>query len=107
MIITSTLKEINLLPNTLEEEISQNIHTILNTIKGTVALNRNFGIDIGFLDNVSDKGLIKCKMAILNAISTYEPRVKVIKVNVKKDVVNAQNGDFYIEVEVNILDEYK
>ncbi len=107
MIITNKLKTINLLPNTFEEEIAQNIYTILNTIKGTVALNRNFGIDIGFIDDVSDKGLVKCKMAVLQSISTYEPRVEVIKVNVKKDVASSEEDDFYIEVEVNIINEYR
>ncbi len=107
MIITNKTQEYNLQPSTVEEEIAQNIRVILNTIKGTVPLNRNLGLDISFIDEPANTALMRCKFTILEAINKDEPRVEVIDINVQNNKENALNGDFTIEVEVEILNEFR
>ena len=48
--VTASLNEINLFPKNEKIEILQNIKTILTTIKGTVPLDRDFGIDSSVID---------------------------------------------------------
>jgi hypothetical protein len=42
-------REINLLPQTLVEEVLQNLHTLLGTPKFSVPLDRDFGLECAFL----------------------------------------------------------
>ncbi len=107
MIVTNKKQFYNLQPKTIEDEILQNICVILNTYKGTVPLNRKLGVDISFIDTPSNLGLIKSKMLIAEAIQKYEPRASVTKVVLNKALGNDMEGDFNIEVEVDILDEFK
>ncbi len=107
MIVTNQKKIFNFFPNTIEEEIEQNIRVILGTYRGTVPLNRKFGIDTSFIDNPSNKALIISKLKISEAIQEFEPRVEVTKISIERDIENALNGDFTMLVEVNIKDEFK
>lgn len=81
--VTASLNEINLFPKNEKIEILQNIKTILTTIKGTVPLDRDFGID----SSVIDKPVTIVKPLIIKeikeAIEKYEPRAKLISVDWK------------------------
>ena len=78
--VTADLSEINLIPATEFEEILQNVKTILATVKGTVPLDRNFGIDKKILDLPVNVAKAKISAAIVKAINEFEPRVKVRKI---------------------------
>ncbi len=104
--IMNTQDTYNLMPLSIIEEITQNIKLILTTIKGTVPLDRNFGIDISFLDNPIPKAVMRAKISILETVKKYEPRVEVLKVELINDALNIQDGKVTVKVEVKILDEY-
>lgn len=69
--------EVNLSPANEYEEILQNIRTILSTPVGSVPLDRDFGVDMSFIDRPLPKAQAEIASGIVNAIKTYEPRVSV------------------------------
>ena len=79
--VTASLNEINLFPKNEKIEILQNIKTILTTIKGTVPLDRDFGID----GTLIDKPLTVAKPLIVKdikeKIEQYEPRAKFVSIS--------------------------
>lgn len=77
-------KPLNLLATGIEE-ILQNITVILTTPKGSVTLDRSFGIDMSFLDLPLEISENICTTQIIEAIQDYEPRVEVTKVSYEKD----------------------
>lgn len=64
-------------PQTELEEIIQNVRTILTTRKGSVPLDREFGIDMSIVDkpSTSVQGLLTVE--VMETVEKYEPRVKV------------------------------
>ncbi len=107
LVITNKKEIYNLIPTTTIEELSQNINVILSTVKGSVALDRDFGIDISFIDNPTPRAIMKAKINISEAIKKYEPRVEVKKVIIDNTNGDLLNGDCVVKVEVEVLDEYK
>lgn len=107
MIISNKSSNYNLLPSSTHEEIAQNISVILSTYKGTVPLNREFGLNTSFIDMTTKSGINIAKFHIGQAINKYEPRVEVINISIIKNDESAIDGDFEIKVEVKILDEFK
>lgn len=69
--------EVNLSPANKYEEILQNVRTILATPVGSVPLDRDFGVDMRFIDRPLPKAQAEISSGIVNAIRTYEPRVSV------------------------------
>ncbi|MDP5277136.1 GPW/gp25 family protein [Chengkuizengella axinellae] len=98
MEITATKNSIDF-GATGESEIIQNIQTILTTIKGTVPLDRGFGLDITSLDGPIQ--IVKAKLTheIVNAIQEYEPRVNVESVQFHE---NRLEGKLIPIVKVNL-----
>lgn len=74
--VTTTLDKVDFYPSNIHVEVLQNIRTILTTIKGTVPLDRDFGIDAALIDrpiNIIKPLLVK---EVKEAIEKYEPRAK-------------------------------
>ena len=94
------LTDVNLMPATEYEEIVQNVQMILATMKGTVPLDRGFGIDGRFLDEPT--GVVQARAAaeITSAINSQEPRARVQKVFFDGDLA----GGFGISVRIEIVD---
>ncbi|MDA3731677.1 GPW/gp25 family protein [Niameybacter massiliensis] len=82
--ITTDHKPLNMLARGVEE-ILQNIAIILTTPKGSVTLDRDFGIDMSALDLPLEMAENICTAQIIEAIQDYEPRVKVAKVTYEKE----------------------
>lgn len=66
-------------------EIIQNLKTILTTVKGSVPLDRSFGLDNSALDNPPLMAEALMTAAVLDAIETYEERVVVESVKFNHD----------------------
>lgn len=64
-----------------QAEIVQNVAVILSTIKGTVPLDREFGISAGFLDKPMPVAQALTAGEIAAEVEKQEPRVKVTKVD--------------------------
>ena len=78
--VRPTLTNVNLMPATELEEIVQNVQMILATFKGTVPLDRNFGIDGRYLDEPINAVQARATAEITSAVNSQEPRAKVQKV---------------------------
>jgi len=84
------------------EEILQNIRVILDTPKGSLPLDRDFGVDWSIVDSPTPFAIQKLKAKIVRAIEKYEPRVKVTKITSNFN----EDGQvfFFIEGEIEIID---
>lgn len=61
--------------------ILQNVYLILATKKNTVPLYRDFGLEMKFIDRPSAVALTMAVAEIKEALQEFEPRVKVIDVD--------------------------
>lgn len=63
-----------------DEELLQNVKTILTTPAGSVAFDRDFGIDWTLLDNPVNITKAKLSAEYVRKIRRYEPRVVIISI---------------------------
>lgn len=82
------------------EEILQNVGIIISTPKGTVPLDRNFGIDISMLDLPIEIAENLLTVQIIEAIQEYEERVQVEKVSYTKNHIT---GKLEPKVQVSLI----
>ena len=85
-LIAGGLNHINFAPATVAEEILQNIKCILSTVKFSVPLDRDFGIDASMVDMPIDVAKAKLVPEIFMAIAKYEPRATVIDISWEGDI---------------------
>ncbi len=86
------------------DEIYQNVRTILATAKGSVPLDRDFGVDQTFLDHPTSMAMAKSLPAIVEAVEKYEPRVAVVSVTWVAS--EAMEGRMIPRVRIRIRDGY-
>lgn len=68
---------IDIAPKNDVNEILQNVRTILATTKGTIPLDREFGIDGSVIDMSTMQAQAYLTNEIFQAIRRYEPRVSI------------------------------
>lgn len=68
---------IEIAPKNDVNEILQNVRTILATTKGTIPLDREFGIDGSVIDMPTMQAQAYLTNEIFQAIRRYEPRVSI------------------------------
>lgn len=95
-IFTAQLDGVNFAPRNIYEEIIQNVKTICTTPKGSVPLDRDFGVDMQFLDKPQNKAIAMIQSEIIQAVRKYEKRCKVIGVK-----FNGSN-DGYLDAQIRI-----
>ena len=103
--VTLDINEVNMMPSTELEEILQNVKTILATVKGTVPLDREFGVDHKILDLPISVVKAKLSAAIVTAINKQEPRVRVKKIIYDNSEVETMDGTLKPCVDVEIVEE--
>ncbi|MDG0871018.1 GPW/gp25 family protein [Paenibacillus thiaminolyticus] len=92
--------KINFYPATRAEEIEQNVKCIVDTVAGTVPLDRAFGLDVPqdvpapFLES-------QLTIRVIEAVQEYEPRVEVAGVTVEP----GEDGKVYPRVAYNLIGE--
>ena len=74
------LNNINFSPKNEVEEILQNVGCILSTIKGTVPLDRDFGVSPDFLDAPMNVARVKLIQEVVEKVPEQEPRATVKEV---------------------------
>lgn len=84
------------------DEIVQNIRMILTTIRGTLYLDRNFGLDPDLIDTPQLQAMIRYREEIVNQIEKYEPRVNVVEINFITNNNDAMNGALTPVVKIEI-----
>lgn len=85
------------------EEILQNVYMILNTPKGSVTLNRKFGVDMAPLDMPIEVAKNLMTSNILEALQDFEPRATLVKVDYIQDHLS---GKLQMKVSVKIDHAY-
>lgn len=100
------LREVNMFPNSVHEEILQNVMVLLKTRRGTVPLDRELGLENDFIDDPLPRGMMRFALFALETIQDYEPRVEVTEIDFTPRPDSAMDGRLYPRVKVRILDEY-
>jgi len=80
-------------------EVMQNVRTILTTRRGTVPLDRGFGISFDFLDSPINTARAKAEQEIFLQLKKYEPRA-ILKQIVWGADLNL--GQIYPKVKVEV-----
>lgn len=94
--------KICVLPGTVVEEVLQNLYTLLSTVKGSVPLYRDFGINGDIIDRPIPIAKSLYINEIYEAVNKYESRIEVVKV--KFDESAEQEGKIIPILEVKIND---
>lgn len=83
-------------------EIVQNVRTILTTPKGSVPLDREFGLTWTVLDRPLPEAKAAYTGEAVTQIQKYEPRVKILSVSFRADTSGAMQGRLYPVVRITI-----
>jgi len=82
------------------EEVLQNVAVILATPRGSVPLDRDFGIPLNFLDSPTPKSIALFRAEVVKTIEKYEPRAKVIEISFYNDHSNPAKLSPIVKVEI-------
>lgn len=93
------IRNIDLAPATVVEEVLQNVAMLLSTPKFTVPLDRNLGLTQEFVDKPPAVAKALLIGDVMEAIEEYEPRATVVEVTFLED---RKQGRIVPQVEVNI-----
>lgn len=88
MVLDIAAKEIGSIdwqPDTELEEIIQNVRTIITTLKGSVPLDRGFGVNVALTDAPMTVVKGRLTIDIIEAVEKYEPRAEVKEVTFSGD----------------------
>lgn len=89
-------------PASVVAEVLQNVRTILSTRKGSVPLDRDFGISWEYLDRPIDVAQMLMRSEIIDAVSKYEPRATVESVVFEGSAEDALDGIMKPKVTISI-----
>ena len=90
---------IDFMPSSVEREVLQNVKTICTTLKGTVPMDRELGINPVMIDEPVNIAKARITSELIEAIRKYEPRARVSEVGFDGDM----NGKIIPHVKVRIV----
>lgn len=93
--------KLNLAPETLEEEVLQNVAIIVSTPKFSVPLDRGLGVGATVHRQADTGCTIYLDFGVLDAVEEYEPRAEVTNVTFE---AGETPGLLVPVLEVNIVD---
>ena len=76
---------LNLAPVTLAEEVLQNVRMIISTVKYSVPMDREFGIDGAVIDRPVNIAKAHLSNEIFRAVRRYEPRAVIESIDFDGD----------------------
>lgn len=100
--ITINPRDLKIMPTTELEEIAQNVQMIISTLKGSVPIDREFGINVTMLDYPIATAQAKLSAEIAMAVRTQEPRARVQKVFYDGD---PNDGQLIIRARIEIVEK--
>jgi hypothetical protein len=83
-------------------EIVQNARNILGTTKGSVPLDRTFGVRLRFLDRPLPEAMAEYTGEVVAELQAQEPRLKVESVSFAAKPEDAVDGRLYPIVTISI-----
>ena len=81
-----------------KEDVLRCLQTLYSTPVGTVALDRDFGLDWSVIDLPIERAKGRLTIEIIEKTRKYEPRVEVVKVNFYETQLETINGKLSGEV---------
>lgn len=93
-------QKINLSPQTVQEEVMQNICTIVNVVRGSCPFMRYFGLDGEFTDKPVNVAETIFASEIYEAIEEFEPRAEIVDIDFEN--CDKLTGRMIPVLEVNI-----
>ena len=101
--VSAGLAGINFSPQSIAEEVIQNMRCILATRKGSVPFDRAFGVSWDMLDRPLPVAKAMMIAAVVEAVQEYEPRAEVRGVRFNADSNAAMEGvlDPVVTIEIN------
>ncbi len=100
-IIKGNAGELSLMPETVTESVMQNVRCIVSTIKGEVPMDRDFGLAGRFIDKPITAARAILITELLEALSAYEPRAKLVSADFEIDPNIPGKLIPIVEVEIN------
>lgn len=92
--------QVDFQPGSLEEEIIQNVRTICTTLKGSVPMDRELGVNADLVDQSIVSARARLSAELIRAVRKFEPRCKVVSVSF--DDVDAINGKIIPRMKITI-----
>lgn len=99
--VTANTNDLKVFPSSEIEEITQNVRMIITTPKGTVPMDRFFGIDSALIDMPLAAARAKMTASIVSAVKTFEPRAAVTNVFYEG---NEMDGLLNIRVQFKVVE---
>lgn len=100
--ITVSYQDIDFNPGGIIYEVMQNVRTILTTVKGSVPLDREFGVNAAVVDEPVTIARARLSREIIQSVRKYEPRARVMKVEYEE---SDAEGTLRPRVKVRINEE--
>ena len=94
------VNKIEFMPENVHKEILQNVITICTTLKGSVPMDRDFGISTKLIDEPVNVAKVRITSEIIQAVRKYEPRVRVTQVSFEGS--NAETLTPHVKVRIVI-----
>lgn len=83
----------------------QQVRMVMTTIKGSVPLDRTFGLRMTFLDRPLPHAMAEFSGEIISEVQAQVPGVTVVDVDFKPDESGAMDGRLYPVTSVNIEED--
>lgn len=103
--VSSDREDIVIHPDSLEAEVVQNIRMILTTVKGTLPLDRDFGLSPRIVDTPIERARALVIKEIHEQVNRYEPRARIVQAGFSGDNATSSDGHLLPWVIVRIADE--
>lgn len=78
--VVSLSREVDFAPSTVAKEVLQNVRTILDTVVGSVPLERNIGISWDYVGKPMPVAMDMLRIAVNDAIAMQEPRAQILSI---------------------------
>ncbi len=101
---TSSRQEINLHPETVEEEVLQNLWMLYSSLECGVPLDRGLGLAAGYTDRPPGVAEALLQAEIYDKTEKYEPRAEVVNISFADTSGKDYTGGILkpvVEVEIN------
>ncbi len=89
---------LNLAPATLAEEVLQNVRMIISTVKYSVPMDREFGIDGTVVDRPINIAKAHLSNEIFRAVRRYEPRAVIESIEFNGDEIGKLTPTIKIQI---------
>lgn len=76
----SLTEKVDFAPSTVAKEVLQNVRTILDTVVGTVPLERNIGISWDYVGKPMPVAMDMLRIAVNDAIARQESRAQILSI---------------------------